>query len=85
VFKHLAKHVIIRYLFILAKRAGYVASELIYRPIERMTNMVYTGVEKFSELNRRNYRPAAVQKSVYQLQQWNNYYNNDNQQGEENF
>ena len=47
-----------------AKRVGYVASELIYRPLERMTTTVYTGIEKFSALNRRNQQTKSFRRPL---------------------
>jgi hypothetical protein len=43
-----------KYVYFSAKRVGYVASELIYGPMERLSTMVHNGIERFSDLNRRN-------------------------------
>jgi len=61
-----------------ARRVGLVASEVVYRPVERLTSMVHNGIERFSHLNRRNYRKRRPLTSSF-------YHRNDHFDYDENF
>ena len=39
---------------LIAKRIAHAESNLIYVPLRRLTNFVHSGIDRFSELNRRN-------------------------------
>lgn len=58
---------------ILARRVGYVASELIYRPVERLTTMVHSGIERFSHLNRRNSRKKSARRPSPYYHRFNDF------------
>lgn len=46
-------------------RAGYEVAEVVFKPLNRLTNMVHSGIERFSNLNRRNQRPYRKSSTTY--------------------
>jgi hypothetical protein len=62
---------------LLAKRVGYVATNLIYGPVERLSTLVHSGIERFSDLNRRNHNNNPFNK--YKRKQTNVYQHRSSQ------